>query len=358
MKVHAAFYSGFYSLKMFMGMGEFMYNVEAYEFPAILLNAKGMITAKNKAAGVRCAPFRKGSSIGRYLNKSDHKAVKALTRGEYTIVTLCGIGFIPALIFFDGNDYLVRTNVMAVALNKRLEALCRFQDRGLLSLGMLASPSLPDKNGSDIRFRHILYIQQRISEYISLVIGASPAAGQVCDIGRMLRDICEGAKNVLRHINADILFIDAGKKVMTYAGKRDLEYVFFSCITLCFLLSYGRRIDAKITVMGDKAVVSFCFDDFKSPDLVKLLEKCIEKSDFENADGEAAFILMYARALCELQNSKLTLTRLPSETKALISVTLKYSEYADEITVESPDIAEDYTGKASCALAGLLEIYG
>ncbi len=348
-----------------------MHDIEAFEFPAILLNAKGVIIAKNKAAGVRCTPFRKGSGIAKHLNKSDYKALKSLAPGEYTIVTLNGIGFIPAIAFYDGEHYLIRTSVMAVALNKRLEALCRCQERGLLSLGVLCSPSVMEKPGSDILCRHALYTQQRISEYISLVIGAAPAAGQACDIGRMLRDICEGAKNVLRHIGADILFIESasGKKAMVFAGKRDLEYVLFSCITLCFLLSYGKRIDAKVTNIGNKVIASFCFDDFKSPDLVKQLEKFADDSNFEGADGEPAFILSYARTLCGFQNGMLTLARLPSETKAIITVTLPALEQLQngsfqpgaglggEIAVESPEPAEDYTGKAASALAGVLEMY-
>jgi hypothetical protein len=335
-----------------------MFDINDYVSPALLLNVKGVIIGKNKAAGVRCAPFRKGSSISRYLNKSDYKAIKALKSGEYTVVTLNGIGFLPAIVFFDGNSYLVRINAMAVALNKRIESLCNLQQRGLMSLSVLASPSIPENSGTDTRIRHLLYMQQRISEYISMVIGSTPATGQMCDINKMLKDICEGAKNVLRHISADILFIDSNKRIITYGVKRDLEYIFFSCITLCFFLSNGRRIDAKITPIGSQVIISFCFEDFKSPDLVKELEKCIDESDFENTGGETAFILMHARALCEMQNGKLTLSRLPSGTKALISVTLKTVDEKEEMLLESPNNGEDYTGKAFFALAGVKLMYG
>ncbi|NLN55786.1 MAG: hypothetical protein GX148_05735 [Clostridiales bacterium] len=335
-----------------------MFDVNSYASPAILLNEKGIIVAKNKAAGVRCAPFRKGSSIRRYLNKSDCNAVKALKNGEFTIITLNGIGFIPAIVFFDGDSYLIRINCMAVALSKRLEALCNLQQKNLMSLSVLANPLIYENPQKDARLRHLLYMQQRISEYISLVIGSSPVTGQVCNINRMLREICDGAKNVLRPINADVLFLDSPKRLAAYAAKRDLEYIFFACITLCFFLSRGRRIDAKITSIGNKAIISFCFDDFKSPVLIKILEKCIEESDFEGVKGEAAFILMYAKTLCELYNGKLTLSKLPSGTKALITVTLKAIDEEDEMVFESPCIEEDYTGKAQNALAWVVFMLG
>jgi hypothetical protein len=110
--------------------------------------------------------------------------------------------------------------------------------------------------------------------------------------------------------------------------------------------------------MGGKALISFCFDDFKAPGLIKQLEKCADDSDFENVYGESAFILMYARALCEFQGGRLTLTRLPSETKALITVMLPASECPGEASLEEPGCETDYTGKAFSALAGIIELSG
>ncbi|MFA7098519.1 MAG: hypothetical protein WC143_00380 [Eubacteriales bacterium] len=337
-----------------------MYNAESaekFEFPAIILNEKQIIIAKNKAAGARCSPFRRGSGIGRYLNKADKAALSSLLPGMHTVVTLSGLGYIPAIVFFDGKNYLVKTNVMATELNKRLESLCELQQKGLITLGILSSPSVFEKPGAGAKVKHALYVQYRISEYISLVIGSSPTPRQPCDIGKMFQSVCGGAKTVLSHINADILCIDESKGAFVFAGKRDLEYMLFTCISLCFMLSEGNRIDARLSYREKRVIASFCFDDFKSPELVKNLEKRVEESDFSGSDGEAALLLSYARAICEYQNAALSLKRLPSKTKALITLTLPGYPCREEGLFEDIDSSPesgDILANADFALAGVL----
>ena len=133
-----------------------MYSVDNYAFPSVVLDREGKIIAKNKASSICCPFFRKGSSLKSLLTPLEIGAMFSLKAGESITVKLKND--ISAIIFYDGESYMLRTNILGVNLCKDISYVCDIREKGLKYF------EFPSNIFNKNILRHSLYIQKCMNE--------------------------------------------------------------------------------------------------------------------------------------------------------------------------------------------------
>jgi len=138
---------------------------------------------------------------------------------------------------------------------------------------------------------------------------------------------------------------------------KDLEYVLFSAISLCFMLTDGKRIEARLEANGNTAVISFGVPELSEKGIVSKMEKCIKTGDFASPYQEAAFTYMYIKELCLSIGGDVTITNHVSDTRCVISVLLPCNVSEGEICLADDTEENEYLLSAQTELANVLIKY-
>lgn len=312
-------------------------DISKYEFSAIKLNSKFLIIEKNAAAKANMLNLRLETSIMFYVSEKDGKAIRSMQAGDEIAVTILSEYIVDASVIYDGNEFIVHTDSLAIALRKRIDAICSIRNSNLAYLETIGknanSFSLTEY---DKNFKNILYLEQHMNDYITYIINPKPEKGQSCDIAKALYDMTAAIRLALKKTHIDIFVTAPTGEFYTFIPPKDLHYILFTCTTLCFFLSADKSVVLRVHRIGGKIVVAFHFDDFRIPDLVDELDKCIKESDFSYTNGEAAFLLVYLKTLCSFYDVNFELSTLSLPDKAVIL--LEFDEFGEE------DIPSEFHG--------------
>ncbi len=211
-----------------------MYNADNYSFPSIVLDKSGKIIAKNKAAYLSCPFFRKGSGIRSHITPLELGAMFKLKAGESILVKLKNE--VGAIIFFDGESYLLRTNTLAVNAMSDISHLCDFSEE---TLKYFEVPSLLE---NPLLIRHSLFIQKSLMQYIKFKAAPFSVPYQMVDVSLILRNLVKACEEKLKGTRLSVTAENIAPSCFTVSSASHTEYSLLMSFALLFSLSDASHI--------------------------------------------------------------------------------------------------------------------
>lgn len=310
-----------------------MYDVENYAFPSIVLGKDGKIIAKNKAAAVSCPFFRKGCGIKSQVSLLEYAAIFMLKSGESMSVSLnCGV---DAVIFFDGESYLLRTNVLGVNVRKELSYLCDIREKGLKYF------EFPSFISNKTLLRHSFFIQKCMNEYIKYIMTPSSVPHIMVDLSVTLRDMINACAEKLKCTRLSVSPERLDRSCFVIASKSHIEYMVMMSLALLFCLSKSLHVAVNQLYTFDRVCLSFRTDTDADKRTVSSIAKALNTGELCDEKNELFFYAMYIRTITELYAGNVYMEHDTSSGRLEIRITFPAVK-DDTITFENeiPILAE------------------
>lgn len=279
--------------------------LESTSFPAFTADGDLRIKETYRLSGaVRC-----GTPLEALTDKSGIDVVKSLEPGESAVICCKLDPPVTAIATRTSeNEYLFRAGVVVSALMKHAENLRRMGKASLGELcrmsgrGEIAPCDMP-------RLRRAVFLQQRLGEYVCRVLNVMPEKFAPVDLSAAVRSLASAAAAALEGTATGVIATGDLSPCPVLASRKDLAYMFLSCVALCFAELKGRLVEIRVKRNGRFVcadIMCAVRDGSRMADLINSAPGGPVERFAENED--ALFMASYARLLCELNGGALSAT--------------------------------------------------